>query len=131
MIKMNTVKIYFDGGSNSSTSSGYGSFEVYGNELHHRTIRKQFGSPLTSNQAEYLALLSALEFLKWHIDPFATSLEIFTDSQLVQRQMTGRYRVKHPRMKFLSDEVKSEIRPYADVQLIWHRRSNNVKRFGH
>ena len=52
----------------------------------------------TNNEAEYQALIAALEYVK---DLRPTSAEFFLDSELVVRQLEGRYRVKEPRLQTL------------------------------
>ena len=50
----------------------------------------------TNNVAEYRALLRGLEHAR---ALGATEVEIVNDSELVARQLTGAYKVKHPAMK--------------------------------
>jgi ribonuclease HI len=50
----------------------------------------------TNNVAEYRALLHGLERARLL---GATEVEVVNDSELVARQLTGAYRVKHPSMK--------------------------------
>jgi len=52
----------------------------------------------TNNEAEYWALILALEKA---IELGVSRVEIRADSQLVVRQITGEYKVKHPAMKTL------------------------------
>ncbi|MDX1662009.1 MAG: ribonuclease HI family protein [Gemmatimonadota bacterium] len=50
----------------------------------------------TNNQAEYQALLRALEA----VDPDAdTEIEVFSDSELMVKQLNGEYRVKNEGLK--------------------------------
>ena len=57
----------------------------------------------TNNQAEYRALIAAL---KEAIRLGATGIDIHLDSELLVRQLTGRYRVKHPALKPLYEETR-------------------------
>jgi len=52
----------------------------------------------TNNTAEYAALLALLEYVR---DAGAASLRIFSDSELLVRQMRGEYRVRHPGLQIL------------------------------
>ncbi|MFH1193491.1 MAG: ribonuclease HI family protein [bacterium] len=57
---------------------------------------KEYGEYIgkaTNNQAEYKALISALETVK---NLGATEVEIFMDSELIVKQIKGEYKVKHP-----------------------------------
>ncbi len=51
----------------------------------------------TNNQAEYKALISALESAK----DFGNELECYSDSKLLVNQMNGEWKVKHTNMKTL------------------------------
>ena len=50
----------------------------------------------TNNVAEYRAVLAGVERAA---ELGATELELINDSELVARQLTGAYKVKHPAMK--------------------------------
>jgi len=56
----------------------------------------------TNNEAEYLALIAALEYLR---EARAREADFHLDSELVVRQVTGAYRVKEPRLKALHARV--------------------------
>ncbi len=57
----------------------------------------------TNNQAEYRAVIVALEKA---IELGAKQVDIKLDSQLVARQISGRYRVKNAALKPLHQQVK-------------------------
>lgn len=57
----------------------------------------------TNNVAEYYALLIALEEL---LALRAESVIVHTDSELMVRQLSGRYKVKAPGLKFVHGRVK-------------------------
>lgn len=64
----------------------------------------------TNNQAEYEALLAGLEeAARLGIK----SIEIRLDSELVERQVCGKYRVKNPRLKPLYEKTKELLRKFA------------------
>ncbi|MBU1179934.1 ribonuclease HI family protein [Patescibacteria group bacterium] len=57
---------------------------------------KEYGEYIgkaTNNQAEYRALISALETAK---EMGAEEVNIFMDSELIVKQVKGEYKVKHP-----------------------------------
>src|SRR5690349_11989675 len=56
----------------------------------------------TNNEAEYLALIAALEYLK---DSRIQEADFYLDSELVVKQLKGVYRVKEPRMQSLHARV--------------------------
>jgi len=57
----------------------------------------------TNNQAEYRAIIAALENA---ISLGASQVDIHSDSELVVRQINGRYRVKNAALKPLYQRVK-------------------------
>lgn len=76
----------------------------------------------TNNIAEYSALICALQeasVLK------AVRLKIFTDSELMFHQLTGRYKVKDRKLKFLHDQVQQLKRGFAAVELAHVPREKN------
>ncbi len=76
----------------------------------------------TNNVAEYRALLRGIELAKAHS---ASDLELIGDSELVVRQVEGRYKVKNAGMKDLHAEVVRLLRDF-DVWSIRHvRRGEN------
>ena len=56
----------------------------------------------SNNVAEYRAVLRGLELAR---ALGATEVELVNDSELVARQLTGAYKVKHPAMKPLHQEA--------------------------
>jgi ribonuclease HI len=56
----------------------------------------------TNNEAEYQALITALEYLK---DVRPAEAEFRLDSELVVKQLSGEYKVKEPRLKSLHGQV--------------------------
>jgi len=63
----------------------------------------------TNNVAEYRALLRGLERARARD---AREVEIVNDSELVARQITGAYKVKHPAMKPLHEEAIAALREF-------------------
>jgi len=61
---------------------------------------------MTNNQAEYRAVIAALEKA---IKLGAEEVDINLDSQLVVRQLSGRYRVKNAALKPLYQRVKQKL----------------------
>jgi ribonuclease HI len=66
----------------------------------------QFIGEATNNVAEYKALLAALDYcVKKKISP----VEILADSQLLIRQLSGEYKVKHENIKPLYQKAKGYL----------------------
>ena len=58
----------------------------------------------TNNEAEYTALIRGLEYL---IKMKLLNVDIFSDSELVVKQISGEYKVKNPRMQLLNQKASS------------------------
>jgi ribonuclease HI len=63
----------------------------------------------TNNVAEYQALLRGIERAS---ALGASQLELINDSELVARQLTGAYKVKHPAMKPLYEQAMAALTPF-------------------
>ena len=68
----------------------------------------------TNNQAEYLALLLGLKEAK---RLGGASLRIFTDSELVERQIRGLYRVKDLKLRPLHKTVMKKLAGFSSFQI--------------
>jgi ribonuclease HI len=67
----------------------------------------------TNNFAEYSGLLAALEYA---LQQNFQGLKVFSDSELLVKQMKGEYRVKHPALKPLSaraNEMARRLRHFS------------------
>ena len=77
----------------------------------------------TNNVAEYRALLRGIELAKAH---GAGDLELIGDSELVVRQVEGRYKVKNAGMKELHAEVVRALRGLDSWSIRHVRRAENA-----
>jgi ribonuclease HI len=78
----------------------------------------------TNNVAEYRALLRGLERAA---ALGAREVEIINDSELVARQLTGAYKVKHPSMKPLYLEAISALSGFERWQIRSVPRARNAR----
>lgn len=76
----------------------------------------------TNNVAEYQALLHGLRYALEH---GARRVLVFSDSELVVRQIAGAYRVKHPAMIPLHREALALMRRFEEVKVTHVRREQN------
>jgi probable phosphoglycerate mutase len=70
------------------------------------TAFAKFLGETTNNFAEYQGLLAALEYAVSHGHP---RLRVLTDSELMARQISGRYKVRSPDLKPLHDKAQALI----------------------
>jgi ribonuclease HI len=78
----------------------------------------------TNNVAEYKALLKGLERAA---ALGAREVEIVNDSELVARQLTGVYKVKHPAMKPLYDEAIAALKGFDSWRIRSVPRAQNAR----
>jgi len=78
--------------------------------------------PASNNVAEYQALLHGL---RWALHRGAERVHVFSDSELVVKQMSGAYRVKHPAMVPLHREARSLSLRFEEFRLAHVRRERN------
>ncbi|HVK15507.1 MAG TPA: ribonuclease HI family protein [Fimbriiglobus sp.] len=77
----------------------------------------------TNNVAEYTALVHALERAS---ELGVKTLAVFSDSELLVKQMNGEYRVKHPDLQDLYAEAQQLRKRFDRVTLTHVRRAQNA-----
>jgi ribonuclease HI len=78
----------------------------------------------TNNVAEYRALLRGIERAAAH---GATAVELIGDSELVVRQVEGRYKVKDATLRELHAEVKRALEGFESWTIRHVRRESNAE----
>lgn len=131
-----TFKVEFDGGTLPG-GDGYGSWRVEWNGFVKESRREKFlqsgvGHRVTNNVAEWLALKGALVWLRSLKSHRAEStVEIGGDSQLVIRQLTGRYKCRNSNMRDLRDGCLHYLGGLKGWSAKWRGRHESVRLFGH
>ena len=106
---MNKVIVYVDGGSRGNPGpAGIGAvlIDPDGKEV---ARANDFIGEATNNGAEYHALLLGLD--RAHALG-SREVEIVNDSQLVERQVRGEYRVKKPELRELHEQVLESLKDF-------------------
>jgi ribonuclease HI len=130
--------ILFDGGSlnnGAANQSAYGSALIVDRHGKKRLIRREFGHS-TSNQAEYKALISALQHLLTKIadaghKPHEFNIRIVGDSQLVLNQVAGTFKVKSPNLRTLHTLATTLVKPFNHVTFQHTPRETCLRLLGH
>lgn len=78
----------------------------------------------TNNEAEYQALITALEYLK---DVRPAEAEFRLDSELVVKQLNGEYKVKEPRLQSLYGQVVMLLNAVPRYKIRHVRREQNAR----
>ena len=84
---------------------------------------KKFLGRCTNNIAEYRALILGLEEALKH---GASAVCVFLDSELLVRQIQGRYRVKNPALQPLMAEVRTLLSRFDTWEVDHVPRSGNA-----
>lgn len=118
-----TITLHFDGASKGNPGpSGIGAVLLEASGARHEVMK--FIGHATNNQAEYTALIEALE--QAH-KLGAKHVQVFSDSELVVRQLNGIYKIKEPQLKLLYDEVKRLIHRFQQVKFTHVPREKNTE----
>ena len=113
-----------DGGSRGNPGPGalgYTLSDPTGREIE---ARGEVLGIVTNNVAEYRALIAGLESAARHQ---ASPLVVCMDSELVVRQMTGEYRVKHAGLKPLHAEAAKSAARFDGIRFVAVRREENAR----
>ncbi len=78
----------------------------------------------TNNVAEYRALLRGLQRAA---ELGAREIQLINDSELVARQLTGAYKVKHPAMRPLYEEAVGALRGFDRWEIRSVPRAQNAR----
>ena len=114
------LAIYTDGASRGNPGpAAYAYLFVRDGEVVHES--SGLAGVTTNNTAEYLAVIHALkEARNWTDGPVA----LYSDSQLVVRQLRGEYRVNKAHLRTLKEEVLTLVRAFSTVTFSSVRRSD-------
>jgi probable phosphoglycerate mutase len=116
------IVAHCDGGSRGNPGpSGYGAVveDAQGRVL---AELSEFLGIQTNNYAEYSGLLAVL---RWAIANNAKHLRVVSDSELMVKQMQGKYKVASPVLKPLFDEAKKMARQIPGLEMRHTLRGGN------
>lgn len=118
------VTAWCDGGSRGNPGpAGYGVFieDLDGQKL---AELSEYLGKTTNNVAEYSALLGALE---WVLREGRSRLRVVADSELLVKQIQGRYKVASPDLRPLFEEAKRRIARLDGFRIEHVLRGKNQK----
>lgn len=118
--------VYTDGGSRGNPGPAATGFVVL-NEI--GQLVHEGGSRLgnmTNNQAEYRAVLEAAQWIEANLGR-EVRLEFRMDSQLVQRQLTGEYRIKDMGLKEIAMRTMNALMFFMEYKVLHIPREENSR----
>ena len=114
--------VWFDGAcSGNPGPMGAGAVVVLGNGREQR-LSASVGVG-TNNEAEYHGLILGLQAA---LDGGAKAVHVRGDSQLILRQLEGRYQVKAANLRGLYGQAKALLERFERFELEWVRREDNA-----
>jgi ribonuclease HI len=118
------LRLYSDGAARGNPGpSGAGAVLIEPGGQVVAKLGKYLGTH-TNNYAEYMGLLIGLKHAK---SLGAKEIEIFADSELLIRQLGGRYQVKSPSLRPLYEEAVKLLNDFSRVKLVHVPREMNAE----
>jgi len=117
---MKKMTVYFDGNKTPQDTSCTFVIIDAKDKQHEETIK--LPNETTVPEAEYSGLINALKSFKKTKD---VELDIYGDSQLIVRQITGEYECKKAELRVLRSQVRNLLNQFAKWQITWVPRDQN------
>jgi ribonuclease HI len=118
------IEVYTDGASKGNPGrASIGIVIRKDNQTY--TYKEEIGIT-TNNVAEYHALLKALNLLiqkQWS----GENIRIYTDSELLYKQITGIYKVRSRELKSLYEKVSNLLKSFPSLEITWVPREANQR----
>jgi ribonuclease HI len=116
------LRLHVDGASRGNPGEAGFGVHVTGDDGSEVASLYGYLGKATNNVAEYQALLHGLRFA---LARGASRVEIFSDSELLVRQVEGRYRVKSPGLQPLHREAKGLLARFERARVAHVPRERN------
>ncbi|MHA2371219.1 MAG: ribonuclease HI family protein [Candidatus Hodarchaeales archaeon] len=122
------IQIHFDGASEGNPGPSGAGWTITVDDEAMEGI--EYLGVKTSNQAEYLAIIRALEEVISQFNPEDVNISILGDSQLVIRHLKGEYQVRSDRLLPLYEQTIELLEKFNEWSCIWVNRAENRKADG-
>ncbi len=122
--------IYTDGGSRGNPGPAAVGVVVYDGKMRLLKRAGEYIGETTNNEAEYAALVRGLKMAKAVAGKDytkETEVEVRSDSELVVRQMNGRYKIENARIRELFFEVWNLKVEFKSVTFVNIPRESNAE----
>ena len=123
-MNMKNIYINCDGASRGNPGRAAIGIQIKGEDK--KTVLKQHSEYIgktTNNVAEYLAVLKSLDLAKRFTNQ---NVFVYSDSELLVRQLNGTYQVKNKNLKELFNQVQKLQNSFQKVVFTHVRREYNV-----
>ena len=123
---MKKVTVFTDGGARGTPGPSCIGVQILDDQNEVMSELSEYIGEATNNVAEYTAVKRALEhMLTLFEDSKAVQVDFKLDSQLVERQLNGAYKVKDVTLKTYFDAIKILNNEFASVSFTHVRREEN------
>jgi len=116
------LTIYTDGGSRGNPGPAAAGYIITDSTGRRVAAKGVFLGVATNNEAEYTGIIESIRHAK---KLGAKSIELFTDSELLARQLTGQYKVKSPKLRPLYEEAMELFNSFIEHSVNHVRREQN------
>ena len=110
-----TINVYVDGSGGGN--SGYGYFIKDTGESHYEKK-----SNITNNQAEYLAIISALK----KFENSGDEIIIFSDSKNTVNQLNHEFAINNEQLRIFAREAWQLMAKFSNLKIEWVPREENL-----
>ena len=118
------VVVHVDGGSRGNPGPAAGAAVISTPDGEVLAQASELLGVATNNVAEYRGLLLGLQRAR---ELGATEVELINDSELVAKQLTGAYKVKHPDMRPLHSQALAALRAFERWSIRSVPRASNAE----
>ena len=122
---LDTVKVFTDGGSRGNPGPGAIGVLILDSQNNEIKSFKECIGYTTNNRAEYRALIKGLDLAVLYT---RNTVNCYSDSELLVKQMEGAWRLKNDELRSLFQEAKNRERPFKKVSYTHLRRTNPAMR---
>lgn len=116
------LKIYTDGASRGNPGDSAWGYVILDEQENSITTQSGYIGRSTNNQAEYFAVIRALQRAK---ELTQSKVHLHSDSQLLVNQVTGSWKVKDDELQRLYRRVRSLIDQFKEVNFTHLPRENS------
>lgn len=113
------LEIYCDGASRGNPGKAAYAFIIIGGGMHCGELDEN-----TNNVAEYLSILNAMNYVCGGTTLRGTDLTIYSDSELVIKQLNAEYQTKNKKLQLLNRIIGRQKYNFRSVDFVWVPRED-------
>jgi ribonuclease HI len=139
--KVKTLSIYTDGASLGNPGIAASAFVIVADDGRVISRKSRCIGVNTNNVAEYLGVLDSLQQCVWMLsrekggtegkEYFPVSLKVYSDSEIVVKQLRGEYRVLSSSLRKYYLEILHLCNKFVSVEFIWVPRNSGLNAEAH